>query len=958
MPATRCLHCSFTESIHARVLEEQPHEKAVFIFPTEISKKQAQRLLQNQWRLTDTLLLTMEEFKELSFPSTVPLLKEEKRTLALYAALPLSVRKRFKMQNYFQSIEWAHHFFSFWEECNEENVAEEVVLEKLLNSGCELQEWQKELYELFRVVKTQYGDFIHNKGYEDILFSHRTEKIDFTFFLNYERFVFVNQYYYSAAEKEFIARLEQSGRETVIYYQMPSRFIKWPDLEPQNFSFSQLAAERNQAVTIHEAKNELSMMAALCNELADSADVVIIDPNPQQNAYYRFLSLPHLHLHMSFSFQQTSIFRFFTHLYGLLDSLILDSEDHVQLLPLQSLLEAMTDSAFLGYFCPEATSQARQRFCEQGCLSLYDLVEQDFRYIDLDGHLFSLAHSGVRALQPFVKPLLDLLQRLTRVKNMSHLLDLIDQPGGVDIKLMLNEYERSYSDILDVFYQTLADFSGLDAVGLVDDWQECFTGAGPYTDLALSRSWFRFFLEYFKPQRVHYATRDMRGSRVEITNLLDTRNLDYAHIALVNLQEGILPRAPQTPFLFNETQRRFLGLKTYEQVRLREKYYFARLVCTTPRVELYCIKNTERNIEVSSFVEEVGLSWDQLKLVRQEVSDEGYRAIYEHLLPTTHHPKAVSLSSAFFTIPFERRRDFPEKVQSLSFYQYQAMREQPFMYYIRHLLGFQPRATSVEMNFTPLLLGRLAHEILNAMWNLFIQDASSLPGSLSWHEIYQRYAQPAFDQVLKTERYARYRIPKNHTLTYFAMVQWPMLQRGMNYLFTYLTQDLELPPGQTRVYPESQFSNPVESEGRPFVTIPYQQGSLALFLAGRADLRLESSSSGRKMVFDYKTGSIDATQLLFYEWLYYRSRQAAAADPIYSYGCDLIKARIQELSQLTSRRGKPVSKTELLAELAEEVTSLFLQLEQSGFTVRDKKYVLPNWRNILRQDLLRDYDSE
>jgi hypothetical protein len=185
-----------------------------------------------------------------------------------------------------------------------------------------------------------------------------------------------------------------------------------------------------------------------------------------------------------------------------------------------------------------------------------------------------------------------------------------------------------------------------------------------------------------------------------------------------------------------------------------------------------------------------------------------------------------------------------------------------------------------------------------------------------------------------------------------------MLQRGMNYLFTYLAQDLALPAGQTRVYPESQFSNPVESEGRPFVTVPYQEGALSIFLAGRADLRLENPSPPAKMIFDYKTGSIDATQLLFYEWLYYRSRPNAPADPITSYGCDLIKSRIQELAQLSSRRGKPVSKTELLAELAEGITSLFLQIEQNGFIVQDKKYVPPDWRTILRQDLLREYDTE
>lgn len=958
MSLTQRLHCSFAESVQARALAEQPAAGTVFVFPAEISKKQAQRLFQKQWRGTDTLFLTMEEFKELCFPSAVPLLKEEKRTLAFYESLQPAMRRRFRIQNYFQSIEWAHHFFSFWEECNEENIAEETVIGTLHQSGCELQDWQKELFMDLVAIKEQYGDFVHRRGYEDILFSRRSETTDWSAFADYDRFVFVNQYYYTATEKALIAQLDRASRTTVIYYQMPARFISWPEMEPQPFSLSQLQPEQNRQLRIREAKNVFSMMAALADDTADDSDLVIIDPNPQMNPYYRFFALDRLRLHMSVPFQQTTLYRFFTHLYHLLDGLMHDPDDHLLLLPLQAIMDVVTDSDFYGYFSPDQQLSHRNAFCEQGCLSLYDLVEQDFKYVDLEGRLFHMPHPAVKAATPYLAPLLELMMNVTGVRSMAGLLDVIDQPAGVNVKSIINEHERSYSDILDVFYQTLADFAALDSVGLVDDWSECLNGEVSASEAMKSKSWLRFFLEYLKPQRIHFSTRELRGPRVEITNLLDTRNLDYRHVAVINMAEGVMPRAPQTPFLFNESQRRLLGLKTYDQVRLREKYYFTRLLCTTPFVDLYSIKNTERDVEVSSFVEEVRLSWSAHHLEFQELSDRQYPSVYARLLaqPARHLP--TPLSPAFFAMPFDRRLDLAAERQTLSFYQYQSLREQPFIYYIRHLLRIQPRNTDVEMNFTPLLLGRLAHELLNTMWYLFMQDTTGLPDQLSWPHIYQRYAEQAYHRVLNTEQFARYRIPKNYTRTYFEQVQWPMLQRGMRYFFTYLAQDLKLDPGQTRVYPEASFSSRLESDGRPFVTVEFAAAPLAIHLAGRADLRLEAQTPECKLIFDYKTGSIDATQLLFYEWLYYRSGQNTSAAVIQSYGCDLIKARIQELEQLTFRRGKPVRKDDLLLDLAENIQTMFSLLAQTGYDIHEKKFIPNEWQNILRQDLLREYGRE
>ena len=60
-------------------------------------------------------------------------------------------------------------------------------------------------------------------------------------------------------------------------------------------------------------------------------------------------------------------------------------------------------------------------------------------------------------------------------------------------------------------------------------------------------------------------------------------------------------------FCSQKKQRQLLGLKTYEDVRRREKYYFFRLLLNSSVVTLFTQKNIEHNVEASSFLEEIKL---------------------------------------------------------------------------------------------------------------------------------------------------------------------------------------------------------------------------------------------------------------------------------------------------------------------------------------------------------------
>ena len=262
------MFCSFRENLIARVLSDIPFAGTVFIFPTEANKNIALKNFQAQWHFSQTLFLTMEEFKELCFYSNRPLIIEEKRTLALYGSLTEKDKIFFNLNNYFQSLETAQHLFDLWEEFNEELVDEKKISrEKFAALGVELSEWQKKTFERLKTIKRNYKNFLMSKKVDDVIFLYTPSNINFFQFNNFQRFVILNQFYYTGLEKKIINRLAESGKDVSIYYQMSESLVDKTNLNVRSFSMHELHECQYKNLTIVESKNDFSMITSLLEHI-------------------------------------------------------------------------------------------------------------------------------------------------------------------------------------------------------------------------------------------------------------------------------------------------------------------------------------------------------------------------------------------------------------------------------------------------------------------------------------------------------------------------------------------------------------------------------------------------------------------------------------------------------------------------------------------------------------------
>ncbi|MBN1999435.1 hypothetical protein JW935_17890, partial [candidate division KSB1 bacterium] len=689
--------CDFIQDLTELVLEEQPLHSTLFVFPTRANQARTVKQAQQRWAFETTDFITMEDMKEMLFFCPAPLLKEEKRRIAFFVSLKPEHRQALKISNYFQSLQTAREFFTLWEEFNEELVKDPIDTEKLNAFDAQLLDWQLKTFDHFTDIRTNYRSFVHSRGFTDRIFTYKPENIRLKGLTPFRRIVFVNQFYYTRLEKRLIDEL--SARfEIYIYFQLPEKFVDKQDLSVKSFDLPGLKPYNTKKLHIYTAANDFAMITALFGCLNNNKIETIIDDSFIQKPYSAFFSRSRFNLPTSKNFRHTSVFRFFNTAADLLSGIIWESDRENVLLPLQLLRDAVVCTEFFNYFTPDS-GQAGLR---QKTLDYFEnLAEENFKYIFLE------KKSGIPDRDKDVTAMLERIllfcRQMGRIKTIQDFIRFIDAADGVVIKKIVTQDELQHSDILDIFYRLLSDFGSLENPVLVANWENFFsTGHYRIKNYLLAGSLVKLFLEYIQKSSIRLLYKKQEPIRLDLSDLQDTRNIYYNSVAVLNVIEGQIPHARRIQFLFSEKQRRLLGLKTWEDVRLWEKYYFYRLVLSTPQVFLFTQQNTEQNIDVSSFIEEIRLSLPKTTMQEISIPDRDYQLIYSRFLQYRNvKPDKNQLSrQEFYALKPDMETIWQNRCVDLIYYAWKDLQNNHFEYYLKHQAGLKEHTDQIKEEFS------------------------------------------------------------------------------------------------------------------------------------------------------------------------------------------------------------------------------------------------------------------
>ena len=893
------------QNILQAALNELNSDKCLMLFPTRKSKREAQKLFQPMWDFSEHKFLTMDEWKEQVFHSKLPILKEEKRTLMFYKALAKDNKKFFRINSYSQSIELANNFFNFWDEINEEKVSYEKINEVLLSKNT-ANNWQYNTFQHLLQIKRYYSELLQKNQFNDAIFLHEDHNPQLEFM--YDKIIVVNQFYFTSFEKELLSYFSD---QVVILSQIPEKCFDEENLSIlPDFRADQIKPFIIKKLEVHTSSNQTQMIAQMVTELAKTKNSSIIDFQFEKQPYAHLLSSKYFSRSTSLNFSNTRFFRFFQIISEMLNSIIWEGKPF--LISLHSVLSLVSNNDLLEYFVKETSQrEAVRSYC-------FKLIDNDFKYIDLD-----LIQQRKNEFAPFFEEIFSFLKKLRTIKSISELISFINRQ--IDLEYLLDDLKTN-SDIAKVFYESLADFISIEEIEIIGNWKEVFSSN-------LSENLLKLFLDYLKPKKLKLE-KSSSQTRFDITTLQDTRNLSFENLFVLNVIEGVLPDHKHTQFLFSENQRKELGLKTYEDIKLRDKFYFYRLLCNCQNIVTFTRSNLEENVEISSFLEELKL----FDLVEEKPTIDFpflQKQLFANLFKTKNLeiPNKQELPDNFFTFPFDKN-EFPDKKLSLSFYKWEKMKNNAFEFYLEFISGIKARESEIGNDFSSKLIGTIAHEIITLVWKRLIEVYRSNKFKHNFIHNTKLYVQQSIEHFLENTRDFRYISPHNFSDNYFKKIFLPILTEGIENFFYRLHNDLNFSEKKIEVFPETE-----RSVEKYFSKID----DLEVYLKGRPDLRIHAEN--QKYIFDFKTGSSDASkikryykQLQFYENICYLIDVPIIINQLNSY---LFFVEQQDMKQLSNR-----------IELKDDVTELIKQITNAGFGVNEKKDKYENI-DITRRDLYK-----
>ncbi len=740
------------------------------------------------------LFLKERGFFEGLCPPPKPILKEEKETLTFYKNLSVSASEKLRIDSYYDCVDTSGEFFKLYKEFNEYNI--KLSLEFFDDN------WRKNIFYAFEQVKSNMDTFLKEKNYY-ISYEKSLEHLDLSLIKSYKTIVFFNKIFFTPFEKSLIERLEELKCRIKIILQCKEDEFDKENLELLSFS---VPSEDIKNINIYEIKE---INQALVNlDLGEKQSIVM---NDLANSKLSTKLNNSLATFPADSFEETKIYKFLTMVNTLLKEV--KEVDGEVVFRLEDFFNFVHDSIFARYF---KLGQYERDMVK-------NFIERDYKYISL-----SIIESYIEEMQKENR-LINTLKELSYIESFNKLSQFKSYFSEEDT-LFNFDYESlhdRYSNSFDIFVDELCQIEPIETLGILRSNDKLWDG---YFDHK-SEGLLRLILKYLQFKKVSLVDEE---ENIKNLSFLDFDKLDIIKrekISYIGLTEGTLPSKDKDYFLLYEKERENLGLPLNKHNRLREKFKFYLSLYNSENIDLHLIKNEEKNITESSFVEE-------LRAVKN------LKTIYLDNINYKSFTKEIFGDSPLCNIEeYIKEKDYLLKENTssinLSYYAYKDLVDCPYKYYLKNLVGIKelPKVTEkMDVRY----LGILVHNIFEYASN-FIRER--VEGG-NWEINYNSLVQKSFDECFKKHP-LKYPIKYS---SYYEKILFPIIKESLGNFYKKLSCLYKNP---------DKFQAEYEIREKIF-----NIDNITINSVGRIDLYLEEG--GRSVFIDYKTGKGGLRQLDFY----------------------------------------------------------------------------------------------
>jgi len=843
----RFKYIDFTQDIINRVVSENTTADTAFIFVSKKNLNIARKMLNNSHSLEGKKLTTIDELTSLLWSTDAPQLSDEHRYLLFYQSLDTKYKEKYGFDDYFSSLGFAKYFFDLFTECIHECIDFAHISDTLTASGNFL-DWQRDIWDDMLGMYADYLHYIKNaliKQSDIITAEIHFDKID-SEFATYDHIIIVNQFYFTNAEKKIIHRLCENKTVT-LYFQLPEALFDQKSLSVTDFSLHSLISTGVNVKKIHlyGATNDFVQMTAMLQNIKAHQIKHIICSDDANSSWQMFLPSSFsdtINNTQTIPITHTAIYQFLHHLHAILSAIHYVPQVKKQLIPLVNIFSAFSNHAFRKYFLPDSTESDLDAFFAR-------LSRRNTLYIDPYNFSSVFSKDDHESIVTGMTAFIALLTAMLPLKQMSQLLDLFDNHSGICLDKISDTPATVNTDLHERLADRLSSLRDIDAKGVVADWKHIISASPAHPPIV---PLLKYLLGYIRP--INAVVHSSEKNQVEFLDLLDTRNLHIEKPLFLNVSEGVLPKAKSFDFLFNEHQREIIGLKTYNEIRTREKYYFFRTILCASQSHIIYIQDEDQNIDKSSFIEEILLNL--LDIVSQTSwPDSGYIDFYstENTSNTTPTAQKSENKDSFPAISADFQTDFtPQNTIRLNTYSLLNLLDEPMRWFINDYLSIGGAYTPAEPTLNELTIGLFAHKMIETIvYKLKKQDNVTLgefKNCLNDDYLFSIFHELAYGYYLTA-------FPHDFTSDYFRDVLLPFAIARLQSFFC---------NGELSAVSDD---STIESELAPPEKLLLDTQDYKVYIAGRVDMLIHDPQSDIYYIIDFKTGHSDPIQLVIYDWL-------------------------------------------------------------------------------------------
>lgn len=781
----------FGVNIYEVLFSKNREEKQIFVFYSETEKSRAKFYYSDFFKFENNILLTMQELKDMIFNSKYPILREEKRILIFYKILTEEEREFFGIRTYFDSIDIANNFFILMSELCEADIEEvgEII---------ELNEKQAKIYEKFQNIKKRYELKLKELFFDDYIVLNKKSNLDISYLSDYEKVVFLNIPYFTNLEKQFIEILSNEMKCELHIYCSDSYCEE--TMKIKNVVFDKKMIKNSLNIKVFEDK--FIQTVNIANSILNDKKNVVIECD-SEGSYKKFISKNLLPYDDNIEFTESLIFKFTACLYNLYNSMEVINGNRV--LNGEILLETLLFKEFAYYF--NITDKKE----------IITIINNGNKYID----------SSVKSLAMITIE----LEKIDKIKNIG---DCLKYLLSIELSKLR---ENSYKNVEETFHSAIFEMSSMESMKIIEGNEyEYFFGD------RVAENIFRLVLKFLRFKKIKPAHVTLKSEN----KIFDFKNCntfltEYDKLIFLNVYEGVLPAKKRNNFLFTEQQRKELGIMGFEDRRNYEKFKFISLLSSVKDVEIYSIYNENKNISISSFVEELILNCN-IKPEKAEIESSDYSKIMESVYRDSKEYRFDREESI--------KRDIEIENMRIGYYDFADLKKCGYKFYLKKIAKLEREYPDISYAPEMAVIGIIVHDIFRVIFEeIKKSDINN------------------FDKD-KTVKIIKSRINENREkfpipyIPYYEKIIAEHIVLSIEYFIEKNRMFLEA----ADIFPEKSIEKPIENS--------------SLKLTGRIDLM--SVKNGKSAIFDYKTGSGNQEQLDFYQSIIEKDESEEIDKIIYS----------------------------------------------------------------------------